>query len=101
MSLSLYSLVRSTVVSVVTRLSTSETKSWPLLLFSIILLYVTLVIAVLMLDIGLLIVLEGMKSLGTKTLGVVRCFVTCVDLPKRKNRIIFYLKSLFSKSTFT
>ena len=48
-------------------------------------LYVSLVIVELMLDIGLVIVLEG-----TKTLGVVRCFVTCVDLPKRKKTDFFF-----------
>ena len=59
MPLSLRSLVRSTFVSVVIRLSTSETKPWPLLLFSMFYLYVSLVIVKLMLDIGLVIVLEG------------------------------------------
>ena len=94
MSLSLCSLVRSIFVSVVTRFSTSETKPWPLLLFLTFLLDVSLVIVELMLHIGLVIVLEGMK-----TLGVVRCFVTCVDLPKRRNNFFFYFKFLFSKGT--
>ena len=87
-SLSLCSLVRSTFFPVVTRFSTSETKPWPSLLFSTFLLEVSLVIVELMLDIGLVIMLEETKSIGTKTLGVVRYFVTCIDLPKRKNRII-------------
>ena len=81
MSLSLCSLVRSTFVSVVTRFSTSERKPWPLLLILVFFLDVSLVIVELVLDIDLVIVLEGTKSLGTKTLGIVRCFVTCVDLP--------------------
>ena len=81
MSLSLYSLVRSTFVSVVTWLSTSETKPWSLMLFSMFFLYVSLVIVELMLNIGLVIIHEGVKSLGTKTLGTVQCFVTCDDLP--------------------
>ena len=76
-----YLLVRSTFVSVVTRLSSSKTKPWSLLLFSMFFLYVSLVIFELMLNIALVIVLEGTKSLPTKTLGVVRCFVRCVDLP--------------------
>ena len=99
MFLSLCSLVRSTFVPVVTRFSTSETKPWLLLQFSMFLLNVSLVIVELILDIVLVIVLEGTKSLGTKTLGCVWCFVTCVDLPKRRNRIIFYFKFLFSKDT--
>ena len=61
--------------------STSETKPWPLLLFLVFLLDVSLVIVELVLDIGLVIVLEGTKTLGTKTLVIVRCFVTCADLP--------------------
>ena len=81
MSLSLYSLVRSTFVSVVTWLSTSETKPWSLMLFSMFFLYVSLVIVELMLNIGLVIIHEGVKSLGTKTLGTVQCFVTCDDFP--------------------
>ena len=52
------------------------------------LLDVSLVIVELMLDIGLVIALEGAKILVTKTLGVVRCFVTCADLPKSRDRII-------------
>ena len=99
MSLSLCSLVRPAFVPVVTRFSKSKTKPWPLLLFSMFLLDLSLVIAELMLDIGLVIVLEGTESLGTKTLRVVRCFITCVDLPKRRNKIIFYFKFLFSKGT--
>ena len=49
-----------------------------------------MVIVELMLDIGLVIVLEGTKSLGTKTFGVVRCFVTYVDLPKKKKTELFF-----------
>ena len=88
MSLSLCSLARTTFVRAETRFSISETKPRPLLLFSMFLLDVSLVIVELMLDIGLVIALEGAKILVTKTLGVVRCFVTCVDLPKRRNRVI-------------
>ena len=84
MSLFLCSLVRSTVVPVVTRFSTSETKPW-LLLFLVFLLDVSLVIVELVLDIGLVIVLEG-----TKTLGIVRCFVSCVDLPEKKKKQLFF-----------
>ena len=97
--LSLCSLVRSRFISVVTWFSTSETKPRPLLLLLVFLLDVSLVIVELMLDIGLVVVLEGMKSLGTETLGIVRCVIACVDLPKRRNRIIFYFNFLFSKGT--
>ena len=67
--------------------------------FSMFLLDVFLVIVELMLDIGFVIVIEGTEGFGTETLEIVRCFVMCVDLPKRRNRIIFYFKFLFSKGT--
>ena len=99
MSLSLCYLVRSTFVPVVTRFSTSETTPWPLLLFSMFLLDVFLITAARLLDMYLVIVFDGTKSIGTKTLGVVRCFVMCVNLPKRRNIIIQYFTFLFSKGT--
>ena len=81
MSVSLCSQVRFTFVSTVTQLSTSETKPWPLLLFLVFFLDVSLGIVEVMLQIGFVIVLEGTESLGMKTFGIVRYFVTYVDLP--------------------
>ena len=53
----------------------------------------------LVLDIGLIIILEGTKSRERKTLEIVQCFVTCIDLPRRRNRIILYFKYLLSTGT--
>ena len=75
MSLSLCYLVRSTFIPVVTQFTTSETKPWPLLLLMF------------LLDASVVFV------------ELMRYFVTCVDLPKRRNINIFYFKFLCSKGT--
>ena len=62
--------VRSTFVSVVTQFSTSERKPWPLLLFLVFLLDVSLVIVELVLDIGLLSYWKGRKVLRRKLWGL-------------------------------
>ena len=68
-------LMLSAFVSVVTRFSRSEAKPWPLLLLML-LLDMTLLIFELMLDIGLVIILDGKKRLGMGFLGIRQYFVT-------------------------
>ena len=98
MSLFLCSLVRSTFVPVVTRFSTSETKPWLLLQFSMFLLDVSLVIVELILDIILVIVLEGTKILWTKTLGVCGVSSRVLICRKEETELFFTLNFYFLRT---